>query len=516
MHHRSKLDLLRSKREQALAPAGEAAIARQHERGKLSARERIERLVDAASFVELDAFAVHRSDAFGLADKKFAGDGVITGHATIDGRQVFLFSQDFTVLGGSLGEVFAEKVCKVMDLALKTGCPIIGINDSGGARIQEGVVSLGGYADIFWRNVQASGVIPQISVIAGPCAGGAVYSPAITDFIFMVDKIAQMFITGPEIIKTVTGEDVSFEELGGAATHNSKSGVAHFLCADEEDTFEQVRHLLSFLPQNNLDDPPLLPSADEAERTDAALIDIIPAAPNNPYDMKDVIERVVDDGEFFEVQPLYGGSLIVGFARLAGQSVGVVGNQPQVLAGVLDISSSIKGARFVRFCDAFNIPLVTFVDVPGFLPGTSQEFGGIIKHGAKLLYAFAEATVPKLTVITRKAYGGAYDVMCSKHIGADFNFAWPTAEIAVMGPQGAVKIIFRDEIGAAADPEARTNELVSQYVERFANPYVAAERGYVDDVIDPARTRPVLINALKLLRTKRVSRPARRHGNIPL
>ncbi|HYK53097.1 MAG TPA: acyl-CoA carboxylase subunit beta [Candidatus Eremiobacteraceae bacterium] len=516
MSHSSELDQLKEKRAQAAAPAGEAGNERQHERGKLTARERIARLVDMDSFVELDAFAVHRTDAFGLAEKRYVGDGVVTGYGTIDGRRVFLFSQDFTVLGGSLGEVFAEKICKVMDLAVRTGCPVIGINDSGGARIQEGVVSLGGYAEIFWRNVQASGVVPQISLIAGPCAGGAVYSPAITDFIFMVDKISQMFITGPEIIKTVTGEEVTFEELGGAVTHNRKSGVAHFLCADEDDAFEQIRHLLSFLPQNNLDDPPEAETSDDPQRTDPTLIDLIPPSANMPYDMTDVIHRIVDDGDFFEVQALYGGSLVVGFARLGGRSVGIVANQPAVLAGVLDIDSSIKGARFVRFCDAFNIPLITFVDVPGFLPGTNQEFGGIIKHGAKLLYAFAEATVPKLTVITRKAYGGAYDVMCSKHIRSDFNVAWPTAEIAVMGPQGAVKIIHREEITRAKDPAKRTDELVAEYVERFANPYVAAERGYIDDVIDPAMTRPVLCNALEMLRTKRVARPARRHGNIPL
>ena len=516
MSHSSELDALRAKRAQSLSPGGEAAEKRQHERGKLTARERVLRLLDEGSFVELDAFAVHRTDAFGLEDKRFVGDGVITGYGTIDGRRVCLFSQDFSVLGGSLGEVFAEKICKVMDLAVRTGCPIIGINDSGGARIQEGVVSLGGYAEIFWRNVQASGVVPQLSIIAGPCAGGAVYSPAITDFIFMVDKISQMFITGPEIIKTVTGEQVTFEELGGARTHNQKSGVAHFLCADEEDAFDQVRHVLSFLPQNNLDEAPAVESSDDPDRTDPGLIDLIPPSPNMPYDMTDVIHRIVDDADFFEVQALYGRSLVVGFARLGGTSVGIVANQPSVLAGVLDIDSSVKGARFVRFCDAFNIPLVTFVDVPGFLPGTAQEFGGIIKHGAKLLYAFAEATVPKLTVITRKAYGGAYDVMCSKHIRADFNIAWPTAEIAVMGPQGAVKIIHRDEIAAAKDPAARTDELVAGYVERFANPYVAAERGYLDDVIDPANTRPALISALSMLRTKRVARPARRHGNIPL
>ena len=516
MNHTSKMDLLHDKQEQAKAPSGAEGIRKQHERGKLTARERVERLLDPGSFVELDAFAVHRTDAFGLSDKRFVGDGVITGYGNVEGRRVFVFSQDFTVLGGSLGEVFAEKICKVMDNAVKTGCPVIGINDSGGARIQEGVVSLGGYAEIFWRNVQASGVVPQISLVAGPCAGGAVYSPAITDFVIMVDKISQMFITGPEIIKTVTGEDVSFEELGGATTHNTKSGVAHFLATDEEDAFEQLRHLLSFLPSNNVDDPPMVASGDDPSRTDNSLIDVIPPSPNMPYDMHDVIRRVVDDGEFFEVQALYGGSLLVGFARLDGRSVGIVANQPKVLAGVLDIDSSIKGARFVRFCDAFNIPLVVFVDVPGFLPGLNQEYGGIIKHGAKLLYAFAEATVPKLTVVTRKAYGGAYDVMNSKHIRADFNVAWPTAELAVMGPQGAVKIIFRDDIARAQDPVKRTEELVGEYVERFANPYVAAERGYLDAVIDPAQTRPILINALAMLATKRVPRPARKHGNIPL
>src|SRR5579864_430258 len=514
-HEEKYAELLR-KRGLAQAPAGPGSIEKQHERGKRTARERIETLVDANSFIELDQFAVHRTTAFGLGEREFLGDGVITGRATIDGRQVFLFSQDFTVLGGSLGEVFAEKICKVMDLALRTGSPIIGINDSGGARIQEGVVSLGGYAEIFWRNVQASGVVPQISLVAGPCAGGAVYSPAITDFIFMVDKISQMFITGPEIIKTVTGEEVTFEELGGALTHNRKSGVAHFLCADEDDAFEQIRHLLSFLPQNNLDDPPEAQTSDDPQRTDPHLIDIIPPSANMPYDMVDVIHRIVDDGDFFEVQALYGGSLVVGFARLGGRSVGVVANQPAVLAGVLDIDSSIKGARFVRFCDAFNIPLITFVDVPGFLPGTNQEFGGIIKHGAKLLYAFAEATVPKLTVITRKAYGGAYDVMCSKHIRADFNVAWPTAEIAVMGPQGAVSVIFKREISQAPEPKQRSEQLIEEYREQFANPYYAAERGYVDDVIEPQQTRGALIAALRMARDKQVRTPQRKHGNIPL
>lgn len=516
MAHEPEMELLRRKQQQAAAPAGSEAIAKQHERGKLTARERIRHLLDEGSFVELDAFAVHRSDAFGLENKEFVGDGVVTGYGTIEGRRVCLFSQDFTVLGGSLGEVFAEKICKIMDLATKIGCPIIGINDSGGARIQEGVVSLGGYAEIFWRNVAASGVVPQISLIAGPCAGGAVYSPAITDFIIMVDKLSQMFITGPEIIKTVTGEEVSFEELGGATTHNTKSGVAHFLAANEDDAFEQIRQLLSYMPSNNIDDPPMAASSDDPLRTDSSLIDLIPASSNQPYDMHDVITRIIDDGEFFEVQAHFGGSLLVGFARMAGKPVGIVANQPKVLAGVLDINSSVKGARFVRFCDAFNIPLITLVDVPGFLPGLSQEYGGIIKHGAKLLFAFAEATVPKLTVITRKAYGGAYDVMCSKHIRADYNVAWPTAELAVMGPQGAVKIIFRDEIAKAKDPTVRTDELVREYVKRFANPYVAAERGYLDAVIDPARTRPVLIDALNTLATKRVGRPQRKHGNIPL
>ncbi|MDQ2681878.1 MAG: acyl-CoA carboxylase subunit beta, partial [Candidatus Eremiobacteraeota bacterium] len=478
-----------AKREAAAIPAGQAAIDKQHERGKRTARERVEALVDPDSFVELDQFAVHRTSAFGLDEKEFLGDGVITGYATINGRQVFLFSQDFTVLGGSLGEVFAEKICKVMDLAVRTGSPMIGINDSGGARIQEGVVSLGGYAEIFWRNVQASGVIPQISLIAGPCAGGAVYSPAITDFVLMTEKIAQMFITGPEIIKTVTGEDVSFEELGGAATHAAKSGVAQFSAADEDEMVELTQSLLSYLPQNNLEDPPRYACDDDPTRAAVELDGLIPDSPNKPYDMHDVIEPIVDDGVFFEVAPLYAQNLITGFARINGGSVGIVANQPNVLAGVLDIKSSIKGARFVRFCDAFNIPLLTLVDVPGFLPGTDQEYGGIITHGAKLLYAFAEATVPKITLITRKAYGGAYDVMASKHIRADVNLAWPTAEIAVMGAEGAVKTIFRRELVAAADPAAKMQELIADYTERFANPYIAAQRGYIDAVIEPHSTR---------------------------
>ncbi len=495
-------------------------MERQHARGKLTARERIDLLLDPGSFTELDMFTRHRAHGFGLEDNRPWGDGVVTGHGTIDGRKVCVFSQDFTVFGGSLGEVFAEKICKVMDLAVRMGCPLIGINDSGGARIQEGVVSLGGYADIFFRNVRASGVVPQISVVMGPCAGGAVYSPAITDFIFMVKETSHMFITGPEVIKTVTGEEVSMEELGGAVSHATKSGVAHFAAEDEPDCLAMVRELMSFLPQNNIDPPPYERPDDDPARQDAVLASIIPDQPTKPYDMTTVIRAVVDDEYFFEVAPLYAQNLVVGFARLNGHSVGVVGNQPKALAGVLDIDASIKGARFIRFCDAFNIPLVSFVDVPGFLPGTSQEYGGIILHGAKLLYAYAEATVPKLTVITRKAYGGAYDVMSSKHIGADFNAAWPTAEIAVMGPEGAVNIVFKREIEAAVadggDAATKRAELVAEYTERFANPYIAAERGYVDDVIEPEETRPWLITALEMSLTKREAGPKRKHGNIPL
>ena len=514
--HDEKYADLRAKRERAQAPAGTDAVEKQHARGKRTARERIDALVDEGSFTELDQFVTHRTSAFGMDDKEFLGDGVITGRATIDGRQVFLFSQDFTVLGGSLGEAFAEKICKVMDLAVRTGSPMIGINDSGGARIQEGVVSLGGYAEIFWRNVQASGVVPQLSLIAGPCAGGAVYSPAITDFVLMTEKISQMFITGPEIIKTVTGEDVSFEQLGGAMTHATKSGVAHVVATDESDLVEQTKALFSYLPQNNLDDPRRYACDDDPQREAPELDEIVPDSPNKPYDMHAVIEGVLDYGDFFEIQPLYAQNMICGFGRVDGRSVGVVANQPSVLAGVLDIKSSIKAARFVRFCDAFNIPLITFVDVPGFLPGTDQEYGGIILHGAKLLYAFAEATVPKITVITRKAYGGAYDVMSSKHIRADVNLAWPTAEIAVMGAEGAVKVINRRDIAAAADPQARTQELIDEYTERFANPYIAAQRGYVDGVIEAHRTRGALATALDMLENKRVDRPKRKHGNIPL
>jgi acetyl-CoA carboxylase carboxyltransferase component len=510
-----RIEDLRERRERARTTDLQAA-AKQHARGKLTARERIERLLDLDSFVELDALAVHRTNAFGMDKQKPLGDGVITGYGTIDGRPVCLFSQDFTVFGGSLGEVFAEKICKVMDLALRMGVPCIGLNDSGGARIQEGVVSLGGYAEIFYRNVVASGVIPQLSVICGPCAGGAVYSPAMTDFILMVKGTSQMFITGPDVIKTVTGEEVGFEELGGAMTHNSRSGVAHFAADDEEDVFAQLRHLLAYLPANNLEDPPFQPPEDDPERMDEALQTIIPDNPRKPYDMHQIIDMVFDAGSFFEVQPFYARNIITGYARLDGHVVGLVANQPAHLAGTLDIDSSVKAARFVRFCDAFNIPLVTLVDVPGFLPGTQQEYGGIIRHGAKLLYAYCEATVPKLTVITRKAYGGAYDVMASKHIRADFNFAWPTAEIAVMGVDAAVRIIFRKELAQAEDPATRQAELVEDYQGRFANPYIAAERGYLDDVIEPRETRPALIKALRLARTKRQNLPPRKHGNMPL
>ncbi|HEY1365738.1 MAG TPA: acyl-CoA carboxylase subunit beta [Gaiellaceae bacterium] len=512
----AKLRQLHELREEALHAGSERAVNRQREQGKLLARERVEKLLDPGSFVELDRYVRHREVEFGMRDNRPYGDAVVTGHGTIFGRHVFVFSQDFTVFGGSLSEVFAEKICKVMDLAVKYGCPLIGINDSGGARIQEGVVSLAGYAEIFWRNVQASGVIPQLSLVMGPCAGGAVYSPAITDFVFMVEGTSYMFITGPDVVKTVTGEEVTFEELGGAATHAAKSGVAHFTAADESSCLEDARYLLTFLPQSNRERPASVTPNDPPEREDAELDSLVPDNPNKPYDMHDVIRRVVDEGDFLEVHERWAENIVCGFARLGGHVVGVVGNQPRSLAGVLDIDSSTKAARFVRTCDAFNVPLVTFVDVPGFLPGTAQEWGGIIRHGAKLLYAYAEATVPKLAVITRKAYGGAYDVMSSKHIRADFNFAWPTAEVAVMGPEGAVNIVFRRELEDAADPDARRAELIAEYKERFANPYTAAERGYVDEVIEPRRTRPVLVNALETALTKNEPRPRRKHGNIPL
>ncbi len=511
-----KIEGLKKLREAAAHPAPEKAVERQREKGKLTARERIELLLDEGTFVELDRYRVHRSYNFGLEENKPLGDGVITGYGEVSGRKICVFSQDFTVFGGSLGEVYAQKICKVMDLALNTGCPIVGINDSGGARIQEGVVSLAGYADIFHRNVLASGVIPQISIVMGPCAGGAVYSPAITDFIFMVEGTSHMFITGPDVIKSVTGEDVTQEDLGGAATHNTRSGVAHFSAPDEESCLEDARYLLSFLPENNLESAPYFKPTDDPTRMEEGLATLIPDSNNRPYDIRAAIEGIMDDGEFFEVQEGWAQNLVVGFARLDGRAVGVVGNQPAVLAGTLDIDASTKGARFVRFCDAFNIPLVTFVDVPGFMPGTDQEWGGIIRHGAKLLYAFSEATVPKMTVITRKAYGGAYDVMNSKHIGADVNVSWPTGEIAVMGASAAVGIIFRRQIADADDPEAKRAELISDYEEQFNNPMVAAEMGFVDDVIDPRETRPYLIKALQMIRTKRPERPPRKHGNIPL
>ena len=515
MTTQQRLEELRRRRAAAQATDPHAS-ERQHARGKGTARERIDALLDAGSFTELDAFAIHRSTAFSMERQHPPGDGVITGHGTIDGRPVCVFSQDFTVFGGSLGEVMAEKICKVMDLAVRMGVPCIGINDSGGARIQEGVVSLGGYAEIFYRNVVASGVIPQISWIAGPCAGGAVYSPAMTDFIVMVKGTSQMFITGPDVIQAVTGETVDAETLGGALTHNHRSGVAHFAADDEADAAEQIRLLLSYLPPNNLDDPPYVAPDDDPHRMDDLLQTIIPDSPRRPYDMQAVIGAVVDQLSFLEVQAHWAGNIVIGFARLDGHVVGIVANQPAQLAGTLDIDSSVKAARFVRFCDAFNIPLVTFVDVPGFLPGAQQEYGGIIRHGAKLLYAYAEATVPKLTVITRKAYGGAYDVMGSKHIRADFNFAWPTAEIAVLGAEAAVRIIFRRELAQADDPAARQAELTAAYQERFASPYIAAERGYIDAVIEPRETRPMLIRALALARGKRQGLPPRKHGTMPL
>jgi propionyl-CoA carboxylase beta chain len=513
--YEEKLAQLEELRQQAAHSSPEAE-EKQHAKGKYTARERIEKLLDPGSFQELDTFVRHRTYEFGMERNRPWGDAVVTGHGTIDGRRVCVFSQDFTVFGGSLGEVMAEKMCKIMDLAAKIGCPVIGINDSGGARIQEGVVSLGAYGDVFLRNVRCSGVIPQISVIMGPCAGGAVYSPAITDFIFMVKETSHMFITGPDVIKTVTGEEPTFEELGGAMTHNSKSGVAHFASDDEDACLEDVRYLFSFLPQNNLEIPPRVQPTDDPMRMDEELDSVVPDAPNKPYDMRDVVRYVVDDGEFLEVHEHFAQNIICGYSRLNGYAVGIVGNQPKALAGVLDIEASEKAARFVRTCDAFNIPIITFCDVPGFLPGTTQEWGGIIRKGAKLLYAFAEATVPKITVITRKAYGGAYDVMSSKHLGADFNFAWPQAEIAVMGPEGAVNVIYRRDIASSPTPDERRQKLIHDYKARFANPYSAAERGYIDDVIVPHQTRPKVIDALEMLLTKREPGPKRKHGNIPL
>ncbi len=512
----SKRRLLEEKNKAALLGGGEKRIEAQHKKGKLTARERIDLLLDEGSFNEIDRFMVHRTADFGMADKKIPGDGVVTGYGTIDGRTVYVFSQDFTVFGGSLGEANAKKVCKIMDTAMKVGVPVIGLNDSGGARIQEGVVSLGGYADIFLRNTLASGVIPQISAIMGPCAGGAVYSPAITDFIFMVEGTSYMYVTGPEVVKTVTHEEVSHDELGGAATHATKSGVSHFSARSDLECLAKIRKLVSFLPLNNAEDPPAIETGDDPERRDEGLDTVVPENPNKPYDIKDVILSVLDDGDFMEVHEEYARNLVIGLGRIDGGTVGVLSNQPAVLAGTLDIDASLKGARFVRFCDCYNIPLVTFVDVPGFLPGTLQEYGGIIKHGAKLLYAYCEATVPKITVITRKAYGGAYDVLSSKHIRGDVNYAWPSAEIAVMGSEGAVRIIFRNEIAAAKDKKAEEQKLVKEYRERFANPYTAAEKGYVDEVIVPSETRWKLVSALRLLATKRDANPPKKHGNIPL
>src|SRR4051812_19358599 len=508
-----RLERLRQEAEQG---GGAARVKAQHDRGKLSARERLDLLLDEGSFIELDRFVTHRTVGFGLESQKFLGDGVVTGYGTVHGRLVYVFSQDFTIFGGSLSEAHAEKIVKVMDMALKTGAPVVGLNDSGGARIQEGVASLGGYADIFLRNTLASGVIPQVSAILGPCAGGAVYSPAITDFIYMVQGTSYMFVTGPNVVKTVTHEDVTMEDLGGAAAHAAKSGVAHFAVKSEVECLHRIRHLFEFIPQNNAEDPPYKPTDDPFDRADEELLDIVPDHPNKPYDMHDVIRRVVDDGEFYEVHADYAGNILCGFAHVGGHSVGIVANQPAVLAGVLDIDASVKAARFVRFCDCFNVPLLTFEDVPGFLPGVTQEHGGIIRHGAKLLFAFCEATVPKITIITRKAYGGAYDVMSSKHIRGDVNYAWPTAEIAVMGAKGAVEILYRREIASAGDPAAEAGARQKEYEDRFANPFVAAARGYVDDVIDPRETRARVISALDMLRHKRDSNPPKKHANIPL
>ena len=505
------LEQLEQKRAAARLGGGQKRIDAQHGKGKLTARERLELLLDEGTFEEWDMFVEHRCNDFGMQDNKIPGDGVVTGYGMINGRLVFVFSQDFTVFGGALSEAHAEKICKVMDQAMKVGAPVIGLNDSGGARIQEGVASLGGYADVFQRNVMASGVIPQISMIMGPSAGGAVYSPAMTDFIFMVKDSSYMFVTGPEVVKTVTHEEVTMDELGGAMTHNTRSGVAHFAAENDEQLIMMIRELLSFLPSNNMADPPTRPCTDDVMRQDENLQDIVPADPNKPYDIKDIITTVVDNHNFFEVMPYYAGNIIIGFARLGGKPVGIVANQPAFLAGVLDINSSLKGARFVRFCDAFNIPLITFEDVPGFLPGTNQEFGGIIKHGAKLLYAFCEATVPKITVITRKAYGGAYCVMSSKHIGGDVNYAYPTAEIAVMGPEGAVNIIHKGKLN-----EADRAEAVDNYRKTFANPYKAAELGYIDEIIHPRQTRMKLIQALELTQNKSKQNPPKKHGNIPL
>ncbi len=514
--NRDQMDRLAAMRAESRLGGGVERIEQQHARGKLTARERLELLLDDGSFVEFDPFVTHRATDFGLGEQRILGDGVVTGHGTIDGRLAFVFSQDFTVFGGSLSETHAEKICKVMDLAMKVGAPIIGLNDSGGARIQEGVVSLGGYADIFLRNTRASGVVPQLSLVMGPCAGGAVYSPAITDITIMVEGTSYMFVTGPDVVRAVTHEDVDRERLGGAVTHTTVSGVAHLAADDEPSAIAMARRVLGYLPQNNLSDPPRSPTADPPGRMDAALDSLIPDEPSQPYDMHDVITRIVDDGEFLEIQPGWAANVLVGFGRFDGRSTGIIAQQPAVLAGALDIDASDKAARFVRMCDAFNVPLLTLVDVPGFLPGVTQEHGGIIRHGAKLLYAYAEATVPKVTVITRKAYGGAYDVMSSRHIGGDVNLAWPTARIAVMGVEGAVNIVFRDRIAKATDPDAERVKLNAEYEEQFAHPYIAAARGFVDDVILPSETRPRVISALTMLDGKRERNPAKKHGNIPL
>lgn len=516
MSTKAKIEELRKFSDSIELGGGHKAIDKQHQLGKLTARERIEKLLDPGSFTELDKYVTHRCSNFDMAGKEAPGEGVVTGYGTVAGRLIFVYSQDFTVLGGSLGEMHAEKICKVLDMSLKMGAPCIGLNDSGGARIQEAVDALSGFGKIFYRNTLASGVVPQISVIMGPCAGGAVYSPAITDYVFMVKNTSQMFITGPQVIKAVTGEEVTAEQLGGAMTHNRTSGVAHFAAEDEEDCFAQIKKLLSFLPSNNLEDAPFADNGDDPSRMDQTLNEIIPDNPNAAYDMAALISKIVDQGEFFQTMPYFAPNILTGYARVGGKVVGIIANQPRVMAGVLDINSSDKAARHIRFCDAFNIPLLTFVDVPGFLPGSNQEFGGIIRHGAKMLFAYSEATVPKITVITRKAYGGAYIGMCSRHLGADQVIAWPTAEIAVMGAEGAANIIFRKEIESAANPTEKRAEMIADYKERFATPYVAAERGFVDVVIDPQETRPRLYNALEMLSTKRETRPAKKHGNIPL
>jgi acetyl-CoA carboxylase carboxyltransferase component len=516
MSENPRFKYLRDQKVKTRLGGGPERIEAQHKKGKLTARERLDLLLDKGSFHETDPFVVHRTHDFGLEGQKYSGDSVVTGWGTIDGRLVYVYSQDFTVLGGSLGEVHAEKICKILDMAIKNGAPIIGLNDSGGARIQEGVVSLAGYAEIFLRNTIASGLIPQISALLGPCAGGAVYSPALTDFIFMARGTAYMFVTGPDVVKTVTHEEVSFEELGGASVHAEKSGVCHVTAESEADLLYLIRKLLAYLPQNNLEDPPYLPDGDDSLRMDEALDTIIPDDPAKPYDVKDIIRHVVDSSQFYEIHEGFAKNIVVGFAHLGGHSVGMVANQPKVLAGVLDIDASEKAARFVRFCDAFNLPVITFVDVPGFMPGSAQEHGGIIRSGAKLLYAYCEATVPKITIVLRKAYGGAYIVMSSKHLRGDINLAWPSAEIAVMGPEGAVSIVFRKEMEKTDDPNRRKSELVSEYRDKFANPYVAAERGYLDDIIEPRDTRPRLINALEMLQNKRDSNPSKKHGNIPL